>query len=66
MNYGTSVGTRLSLAFAGVIVVFAGAIGLSIGRLAAFNTAVTEITTRELASRCVTRAICSSWTTRPK
>jgi PAS domain S-box-containing protein len=50
MNYGTSVGTRLSLAFAGVIVVFAGAIGLSIGRLAAFNTAVTEITTRELAN----------------
>src|SRR5271168_196148 len=44
MNFGNSVGTRLILAFAGVIIVFAAAVALSIGRLAAFDATVTEIT----------------------
>jgi PAS domain S-box-containing protein len=44
MNFGKSVGTRLLLGFAGVIVVFGAAVALSIGRLAAFNTTVSEIT----------------------
>jgi methyl-accepting chemotaxis protein len=49
MNYRNSVGTRLMLAFAGVIIVFGAAVALSIGRLAAFNTSVTEITGPDLA-----------------
>ena len=44
MNFGRSVGTRLLLAFAGVIIVFGVAVALSIARLAAFNTTVSEIT----------------------
>ena len=44
MNYRNSVGTRLLLAFAGVIIVFAAAVALSIGRLAAFNSSLSEIT----------------------
>ncbi len=44
MNYRNSVGTRLMLAFAGVIIVFGAAVALSIGRLAAFNASVSEIT----------------------
>ena len=50
MNYRNSVGARLALGFAGVIVVFAGAVGLSIGRLAAFNDAVSQITNHELVN----------------
>jgi methyl-accepting chemotaxis protein len=38
MNYRNSVRTRVTLAFATVIVVFGGAVSLSIARLAAFNT----------------------------
>jgi methyl-accepting chemotaxis protein len=49
MNYRNSVGTRLMLAFAGVIIVFGAAVALSIGRLAAFNTSVNEITGPDLA-----------------
>ena len=37
MNYRNSVGTRLLLSFAGVIIVFGAAVGLSISRLAAFR-----------------------------
>jgi methyl-accepting chemotaxis protein len=44
MSLRNSVGARLMLSFAGVIVVFAVAVGLSITRLASFNTAVSEIT----------------------
>ena len=44
MNFGKSVGTRLVLAFAGVIIVFGVAVALSIARLATFNTTVSEIT----------------------
>jgi methyl-accepting chemotaxis protein len=50
MTYRDSVGSRLAFAFAGVIIVFAGAVGLSINRLAAFNSAVTAITSHELAN----------------
>ena len=49
MNYRNSVGARLMLAFAGVIIVFGAAVALSIGRLAAFNTSVTEITGPDFA-----------------
>ena len=49
MNYRNSVGARLMLAFAGVIVVFGAAVALSIGRLAAFNTSVNEITGPDFA-----------------
>src|SRR6202166_4468418 len=49
MNYRNSVGTRLTLAFAGVIIVFGAAVALSIGRLAAFNDSVTVITGPDLA-----------------
>src|SRR6266481_2622849 len=49
MNYRNSVGARLVVAFAGVIIVFGAAVALSIGRLAAFNTAVTEITGPDFA-----------------
>ena len=49
MNYRNSVGARLMLAFAGVIIVFGAAVALSIGRLAAFNTSVIEITGPDFA-----------------
>jgi methyl-accepting chemotaxis protein len=49
MSYRNSVGTRLALSFAGVIIVFGAAITLSIGRLAAFNGAVSDITHNQLA-----------------
>jgi len=48
MNFGKSVGTRLILSFAGVIIVFGLAVGLSIDRLAVFNSAVSDITGRQL------------------
>ncbi len=48
MNYRNTVGARLMLAFAGVIIMFGAAVALSIGRLAAFNTSVTEITGPDL------------------
>jgi methyl-accepting chemotaxis protein len=44
MSFRNSVGARLMLAFAGVIIVFGAAVALSIGRLAAFNATVSEIT----------------------
>ncbi|HME39032.1 MAG TPA: PAS domain-containing protein, partial [Steroidobacteraceae bacterium] len=44
MNIRNSVGARLMLAFAGVIIVFGAAVALSIGRLAAFNTTMSSIT----------------------
>jgi methyl-accepting chemotaxis protein len=49
MSYRNSVGTRLALSFAGVILVFAAAVALSIDRLAAFDASVNDITTTELA-----------------
>jgi methyl-accepting chemotaxis protein len=49
MSYRNSVGTRLVLSFAGVILVFGAAVTLSIGRLAAFDASVNDITTTELA-----------------
>ena len=49
MNYRNSVGTRLMLGFAVVIIVFGGAVALSIDRLATFNVAVSDITSRQLA-----------------
>jgi methyl-accepting chemotaxis protein len=49
MSFRNSVGARLMLSFAGVIVVFGFAVALSIGRLTAFNTAVSDITGPELA-----------------
>ncbi len=45
MIYRNSVGARLMLAFAGVIMVFGAAVAISIFRLAAFNAAITDITT---------------------
>jgi methyl-accepting chemotaxis protein len=45
MIYRNSVGARLMLAFAGVIMVFGVAVAISIFRLAAFNAAITDITT---------------------
>jgi methyl-accepting chemotaxis protein len=44
MSFRSSVGARLMYCFAGVIAIFGVAIGLSIHRLATFNTAVGEIT----------------------
>ncbi len=44
MNFRNSVGARLMLAFAGVIIVFGAAVALSIGRLAAFNATMSSIT----------------------
>jgi methyl-accepting chemotaxis protein len=44
MNYRNSVGTRLLLSFAGVIIVFGAAVTLSLIRLADFKDAMTEIT----------------------
>ncbi|MGC1521332.1 MAG: MCP four helix bundle domain-containing protein, partial [Steroidobacteraceae bacterium] len=49
MNFRNSVGARLMLAFGGVIIVFGAAITLSIGRLASFNSAVSDITHTQLA-----------------
>src|SRR6266478_3652562 len=49
MNYRNTVGARLMLGFVGVIIVFGAAVALSIGRLAAFNTSVTEITGPDFA-----------------
>ncbi len=45
MIYRNSVGARLMLAFAGVIMVFGAAVAISIFRLASFNAAITDITT---------------------
>ena len=56
MSYRNSVGARLAIAFAGVILVFAVAVGLGLARLAAFNTAVSEITGAELANLETTTA----------
>jgi methyl-accepting chemotaxis protein len=44
MSFRNSVAARVMLSYAGVIIVFAAAVGLSIARLAIFNTAVSEIT----------------------
>jgi hypothetical protein len=44
MSFRNSVGARLMLAFAGVIIVFGAAVALSIGRLAAFNSTMIAIT----------------------
>jgi methyl-accepting chemotaxis protein len=44
MNLRNSVGARLMLAFAGVIIVFGVAVALSMGRLAAFNATMISIT----------------------
>jgi methyl-accepting chemotaxis protein len=49
MNYRNSVVARLMFAFGGVILVFGIAIALSMARLAAFDTAVGEITGPMLA-----------------
>ncbi|HEY4446640.1 MAG TPA: methyl-accepting chemotaxis protein [Steroidobacteraceae bacterium] len=49
MNYRNTVGARLMFAFAGVIIVFAAAVTLSIARLAAFDASMNEITGPELA-----------------
>ncbi len=43
MTYRNSVGTRLLLSFAGVMIVFGIAVGLSISRLADFDAALSEI-----------------------
>jgi len=48
MNYRNSVGTRLTLAFAAIIVVFAGAVALSIDRMASFDAGLSQITGAEL------------------
>jgi methyl-accepting chemotaxis protein len=48
MNFRNSVGARLVLSFAGVIIVFGIAVGLSIARLADFNSGLREITGPEL------------------
>ncbi|HWX81868.1 MAG TPA: methyl-accepting chemotaxis protein [Steroidobacteraceae bacterium] len=45
MNFRNSVGARLMLAFAGVIMVFGVAVAVSIFRLATFNAAIADITT---------------------
>jgi methyl-accepting chemotaxis protein len=45
MNFRNSVGARLMLAFAGLIMVFGAAVAVSIFRLAAFNAAIADITT---------------------
>jgi methyl-accepting chemotaxis protein len=49
MSFRNSVGARLTLSFAGIIAVFGVAVGVSIGRLATFNSAVSEITGSEFA-----------------
>ncbi len=48
MSYRNSVGARLALSFAGVILVFGAAVALSIDRLAAFDDSVSKMTTTEL------------------
>jgi methyl-accepting chemotaxis protein len=50
MDYRKSVGARLTLAFAGVILVFGVAVTLSIVRFSAFNRGVNDITGRTLSS----------------
>ena len=50
MSFRNSVAARVTLSYAGVIIVFAAAVGLSIGRLAAFDTAVSEITGPEFTN----------------
>jgi len=49
MSYRNSVGARLMLAFAGVIIVFGAAVALSISRLAAFDASVDEMTGPDFA-----------------
>ncbi len=44
MSFRNTIGVRLALAFASVIIVFVAAVILSIGRLSAFNAAVNQIT----------------------
>jgi PAS domain S-box-containing protein len=44
MSFRNTIGVRLALAFACVIIVFVAAVVLSIGRLSAFNAAVNQIT----------------------
>ena len=44
MKFRNTIGARLALAFACVIIVFVAAVILSIGRLSAFNAAVNQIT----------------------
>jgi len=44
MRFRNTIGARLALAFACVIIVFVAAVALSIGRLSAFNAAVNQIT----------------------
>jgi methyl-accepting chemotaxis protein len=44
MSFRNTIGARLALAFACVIIVFAAAVGLSIGRLSAFNAGVNQTT----------------------
>jgi methyl-accepting chemotaxis protein len=48
MNYRNSVGARIALAFAGVIVVFSFAVGLSIFRLATFDQGMNAVSGPEL------------------
>ena len=50
MSFRNSVAARVMLSYGGVIIVFAAAVGLSIGRLAIFNTTVSEITEPEFAN----------------
>src|ERR1700688_1305504 len=56
MNLRKSVGARLLLAFAAVIVVLGAAVVLSISRLAAFDAAVNQITGPGLAKLEITNA----------
>jgi methyl-accepting chemotaxis protein len=49
MIYRKSVGLRVTLAFATVIVVFGGAVALSVARLASFNTGMELLTGPQLA-----------------
>jgi len=48
MNLRNSVGARLLFAFAGVIIIFVGAVSFGISRLGAFNASVNQITGEEL------------------
>jgi methyl-accepting chemotaxis protein len=57
MNYRNTVGARLMFAFAGVIIVFGAAVTLSIGRLAAFDASMNEITGPDLAKA----EVASEW-----
>jgi methyl-accepting chemotaxis protein len=50
MIYRNSVRTRVTLAFATVIVVFGGAVALSIARLAAFNSGMQQVAGPQLAN----------------